>query len=129
MTKEPAGSVSMMNDQAGIASGFAARMQPAYAPISANEAEIAARRSSSIGITRCYLRRQKAGHRTYYAWTDNVVAANVRRHIRDPMKPILQVFIAIRCLQAYLIQGVPGQLVKRAGWTQTGFLFTNMCKH
>ena len=129
MMKDQAGIAYMMNDQAGIASGFAARMHPAYASISANEAKIAARRSSSIGITRCYLKRQKSSHRMYYAWTDNLVAASVRCHIRYPVKPLVQVFIAIDSFLAYLIQGVPGQLVKRAGWTQTGFLFTNMCKH
>ena len=129
MKMDQAGIAYMINDQAGIFFGFAARMHSAYASISANEAKIAARRSSSIGITRCYLRRQKASHRMCYAWTDNLVGASVRCHIRYPVKPLVQVFIAIDSFLAYLIQGVPGQLVKRAGCTLPGFVSTNMCKH
>ena len=115
-----------MKDQLGIVFGFFARMHLAHASIHAIEAKIQTRRSTSIAITRL---RQKASHRMRYAWTDNLVAASVRCHIRDPVKPIVQVFIVIRRILAYLIQGVPGQLVKRAGWTPRGFLLTNLYDH
>ena len=115
-----------MKDQLGIVFGFFARMHLARASIHAIEAKIQTRRSTSIVITRL---RQKASHRMCYAWTDNLVAASVRCRIRDPVKPIVQVFIVIRRILAYLIQGVPGQLVKRAGWTPRGFLLTNLYDH
>ena len=118
-----------MKEQLGIVFGSFARMHPAHASIHAIEAKIAARRSTSIEITRCHLRRQKASHRMCYAWTDNLVAASVRCHIRDPWKAIVEVFIDIRRLLAYPIQGLPGQPVNRAGWTPRGFLLTNLYEH
>ena len=96
-----------MKDQLGIVFGSFARMHLAHASIHAIEAKIQTRRSTSIVITRL---RQKASHRMCYAWTDNLVAANARCHIRGPVKPIVQVFIVIRRILAYLIQGVLASL-------------------
>ena len=72
-----------LKDQLGIVAGFLTRMHPAHASIGAMEAEIQARRSTSIVIVRCW---QKRGRRMCNAWTDNLVAANMRCHIWYPVE-------------------------------------------